>query len=311
MHSLTPAALIVLQRQHNVIAVRQLTEAGVTRSQREALLDAGVFEHVGHSVLRVVGMQVTRDSRLIELCLQHPAGMITGPTAGAVRQLRRMPRTAPIHFSLPHNARADVPPYVQLRRTRRLPDDHRLPLANGMVVPSWPRLAFDLAADLSDRSLASVIEQMLHERHCSEEDLAAIARELCAPARPGSKRFARVLVRRQGRLPSESDPELEVLNGLLERGVPVVPQVQLLELPNGGHVRIDLAVPAVRWAVEVDVHPTHLHLMGTTHDKRRDRQLHLIGWQVERITAIDLLDRSRCYDELAQLYVARCSALAA
>lgn len=311
MHSLNPAALIVLQRQSNIIAVRQLTEAGITRSQREALLEAGVFEHVGHSVLRVSGMPVTRDSRLIELCLQHPAGMITGPTAGAVRELRRMPRTSPLHFSLPHNARADVPASVRLRRSRRLPDEHRLTMSNGMVLPTWPRLVFDLAADLGDRSLASVIEQVLHDGRCTEEDLVAMARELCAPARPGSKRFARVLVRRQGRLPSESDPELDVLTGLQQRGVPVVPQVQILELPNGGRVRIDLAVPAVRWAVEVDVHPAHLHLIGTTKDKQRDRQLHLIGWQVERITAIDLLDRQRCFDELAQLYTARCAALAA
>ena len=305
------AALIVLQRQHNVIAARQLTDAGITRSQREALVRQHVLEHVGHSVFRVVGMPVTRDSRLIELCLQHPTGMITGPTAGAVRALRKMPRTSPIHFCLPHNSRADVPTYVHLRRTRRLPDEHRLTLPNGMVLPSWPRLAFDLAADVTDRSLASVIEQMLHDRHCTEEELAAIARELCAAARPGSKRFARVLVRRQGRAPSESDPELEVLMGLHARGVPAVPQTQILELPNGGRVRIDLAVPELRWAVEVDVHPSHLHLIGTTKDKQRDRQLHLIGWQVERITALDLLDPNRCFDELAQLYAVRRAALAA
>lgn len=311
MHSLTPAALIVLQRQSNVITARQLTAAGITRSQREALVDADVFEHVGQSVFRVVGMPVSRDTRLIELCLRHPAGMITGPTAGGIRGLRRMPRASPLTFALPHNSRADMPPSVVLRRTRRLPEDHRITLPNGMVVPSWPRLAFDLAADLGDRSLASVIEQMLHDDRCTEEELAAIARDLCAPARPGSKRFARVLVRRQGRLPSESDPELEVLVGLQQRGVPVVPQVQLLELPGGGRVRIDLAVPDLRWAVEVDVHPAHLHLLGTTKDKQRDRQLHLIGWQVERITAIDLLDRSRCFDELAQLYRARSAALAA
>lgn len=311
MFSLTPAALIVLQRQSNLISSRQLVATGVTRSQRESLVDTRVLEHVGQSVFRVVGAPVTRDTRLIALCLQHPAGMVTGPTAGSVRGLRRMPRTSPITFALPHNSRADVPSYVRLRRTRRLPDEHRVTLTNGMVVPSWPRLAFDLAADLGDRSLASVVEQILHDGHCTEADLAEIARDLCAPARPGSKRFARVLVRRQGRLPSESDPELEVLLGLQRRGVPVVPQVQLLELPNGSHVRIDLAVPDVRWAVEVDVHPTHLHLIGTTRDKQRDRQLHLIGWQVERITALDLLDRERCLDELAQLYAVRLAALVA
>ena len=72
-------------------------------------------------------------------------------------------------------------------------------------------------------------------------------------------------------------------------------------LPNGSVIRIDLAVPAIRWAVEIDVHPDHLLLQGTTKDKRRDRQCHLIGWQVERVTEIDLLDLASIVDELVAL----------
>ncbi|MBI4936161.1 MAG: hypothetical protein HY828_19980 [Actinobacteria bacterium] len=107
---------------------------------------------------------------------------------------------------------------------------------------TWPRLAFDLAADLGPRNLASVIEQMLHEQKCTEIELGAIARELCARGRPGSARFATTLLRRRGRAPSESHPELLVLEQLHQRGVPVVPQVELLHLPDGRTVRIDLAV---------------------------------------------------------------------
>ena len=94
-------------------------------------------------------------------------------------------------------------------------------------------------------------------------------------------------------------------------GVPVVPQLARLRLPNGANIRIDLAVPAVRWAIEIDVHPDHLLLEGTTRDKRRDRQCHLIGWQVERVTEIDLVDFPGLVDELVALYGARLAALAA
>lgn len=59
------------------------------------------------------------------------------------------------------------------------------------------------------------------------------------------------------------------------------------------------------WGVEVDVHPDHLLLHGTTADKRRDRQAHLIGWQIERVTALDLLDLEAVADELAALYLIR------
>ena len=74
-----------------------------------------------------------------------------------------------------------------------------------------------------------------------------------------------------------------------------------------GLIRIDMAVPALRWAVEVDVHPDHLSLEGTTGDKQRDRQLHLVDWEVERVTALELLNLPAILDELVELYRARSS----
>jgi hypothetical protein len=179
-----------------------------------------------------------------------------------------------------------------------------------MSVASWPRLAFDLSADLSKASLASVIEQMLNLRVVSIPQLSGIAKLMCARGRAGSRVFEQVLLEHHGGSPAESDPELRVLNGLLRRGIPVEPQIADLQLPNGRQVRLDLAVPAVRWGVEVDVHPAHLHLVGTTSDKQRDRQLHLIDWQVERVTALDLLDLDGILDELDTLFRERVANLA-
>jgi len=178
-----------------------------------------------------------------------------------------------------------------------------------MVVASWPRLAFDLSADLSRLDLVSVIDQMVHERRTDMSELMETAALLCARGRAGSSRFARVLAERGGRAALESHPEVRVFDGLVRRGVPVVAQVRHLELPDGGRIRIDMAVEPIRWAVEVDVHPAHVELAGTTRDKRRDRQLHLIDWQVERVTPLDLLDIRRVLDELTSLYHARTAAL--
>jgi hypothetical protein len=109
--------------------------------------------------------------------------------------------------------------------------------------------------------------------------------------------------------PAESHPEIEIADGLRRRGVPVVAQERSLELPNGRRVRLDLCVPAVKWAVEIDVHPTHFELRGGSNDRQRDRWCHRIGWQVERVTEIDLLDVEAICDELAELYRVRCAAL--
>ena len=311
MIPLTAPALITLGRQFNVISIDQLKQSGVSRHHREQLIAGGVLEHIGKSVLTVVGAPITLESRLAALCLQHPKGFVTGPTAGGLLGIRRMPRSSPIHFCLPHGAKASVPSFVHLRQTTCWSEDHRRSLGNGIMVPSWARLAFDLSADLRESDLASAVEQLLHRGDCTEEDLGEMARLLCAPRRPGSARFARVLLRRHGGVAAESHPELVVLEGLLDRGVPVEAQVAELMLRNGRRVRIDMAVRSVQWAVEVDVHPSHLHLSGTTRDKQRDRQLHLIGWQVERVTELDLLHPRAVLDELAELYRVRAAAFAA
>lgn len=123
-----------------------------------------------------------------------------------------------------------------------LPDRHVRRLDNGLVVANWARLAFDLAADLAPFDLLSVIDQMINDGHTDLAELASVGRLLCARGRSGSKEFGAVLLQRGGRAAAESHPELRVLDGLLRRGVPVVPQVRHLELPNGDRIRIDMAV---------------------------------------------------------------------
>jgi hypothetical protein len=167
-----------------------------------------------------------------------------------------------------------------------------------------------LAAILSVQDHASIVEQLIRDGHCTMAELAAVARRLCHPRRRGSLRFVRSLVERGERPAAESHPELVLAEALRARGVPVIPQVSDLVLLNGARIRIDLAVPEVRWAVEIDVHPDHFLLEGTTRDKRRDRQCHLIGWQVERVTEVDLIDVPSLVDELVALYLVRVDAAA-
>lgn len=309
MRQLTAASLQVLQRQQNLISFRQLAEAGVSRRVRDRLVSERALTPVAKSVLSVPGTALTVERRAITACLQHPHGHVSGPAAGRFVGLRRMPRLTDIAFVVPHGSRIDVPPGIRLRQSSLILPDHRRQLDNGMVVANWARLAFDLAGDLPWMDLLSVIEQMLHEGHTSMAELAAMGRSMCRPGRPGSGRFAEVLARRGAREPAESHPELRILYGLHRLGVPVIPQFRELQLPNGERIRIDMAVEEIRWAVEVDVHPHHAQLFGTTKDKRRDRQLHLIDWQVERVTPLDLLDLRGVLEELRSLHDARVEAM--
>lgn len=306
MSPLTAPALVVIQRQLGSITASQLRQCGVSDWSRRRLIDDRVLEPMAHSVYRVPGVPLTVEARLVVLCLQHPSGFITGPTAGALAGLRRMPQSSQVHLCTPHGLRLDVPNFVLLRQSTVTPPEHVRALANGIRLATFDRLSFDLARDLTVPDLSSVIEQLLQRNDTSVEALGAMARLLCAKGRPGSDVFAKVMLRRHDGAAAESHPELLVLRGLLRAGVPVQAQERLV-LPNGRSVRIDMAVPEVRWAVEVDVHSDHLGLEGSTKDKRRDRGMHSVDWQIERVTRIDLLDLRGILEELVALYHRRLS----
>ncbi len=309
MIDLTPKAFAILRRQHGHASVRQLAEAGVGRNARRRLIEGQELVAVHRSVLRISSAPFTFESRCVGLCLCHESGFVTGPSGGRLVGLRRMPAAEPIQFCVPHGIHLSDSGVV-VRQSRNVTPLDFVRLASGIVVASGPRLAFDLARDLSPMDLASVIEQMIQRKMCTMASLGATARRLCHPTRPGSKEFARTLIGRGDRPASESHPEVVLADALRSRGVPVQPQFRDLDLPDGSKVRLDLAVPAVRWGIEIDVHPDHLLLDGTTKDKRRDRQCHRVGWQIERVTEIDLLDLVGLVEELVALYETRNAAAA-
>jgi hypothetical protein len=310
MTDLTPAALAVFAQHHNVATGPMLQRAGVGRARRRRLLEAALLEVVHRCVYRLAGAPDTLESRCAALCLAHPSGFITGPTGGRLAGLRRMGRDDRVHFSVPHGSNIGPIVGVVLRQTTVIDPSHIVLRSDGIRVASATRLAFDLAADLSDLDHSSVVEQLLAERKVSLASLGVIGRRLVHPARPGSAQFVHTMERRIGGGALESHGEVRLAHALRERGVPVEAQVTGLPLPDGRRVRIDLAVPDVKWGIEIDGHGEHFHLQGGTSDRRRDRLCHLIGWQIERVTPLDLADIDALCDELVELYRARCRAIA-
>jgi very-short-patch-repair endonuclease len=109
--------------------------------------------------------------------------------------------------------------------------------------------------------------------------------------------------------PHDSHPELVLGQLLRERGVPVLNQAPVERAPSRRQAFVDLAVPAVRWGVELDIHPEHETFDGRGRDAHRARELHRADWQIERVVAADMADPRRLADELADCYRRRCDHL--
>ena len=70
-------------------------------------------------------------------------------------------------------------------------------------------------------------------------------------------------------------------------------------------MHVDLAVPDIKWGIELDIHPEHRSIEGHGGDARRYRSLHLVEWQVEPVSEADMANLATLADELTALYHAR------
>jgi hypothetical protein len=308
MSELTPSAVRWLAAHHGVITTKQLRDKKVGRKSQLRLTARGVLRPVYKGVFVITSTPSSLPQRCVALCAAHPAGFVTGPTAGALLGLRRMPSTAALHFMIRHGAK--VPPVkgVRFRQTTNLRENDRRDRGDGLVVASWARLAFDLAADLRPLDHLSVLNQLLDDRWVDIEALAAIAKRLAHPSRRGSALFLRNLARLGGR-PLDSHPEVMLAEALRARGIPIEHQAPLPRASNGHRAHVDLAVPAIRWGIELDIHPEHRTCDGHASDVRRKRDLHRLDWQIEPVAELDMDQVEDVANELAVLYRLRCRAV--
>lgn len=286
MTHLPAAAHRLFARQHGVASNDQLMETGLTRHQLVHLERCGALVSVVYGAYASPSAPRTELMRCAAITLARPHVAIAGPTAGRIWGFRRLPPDRRIHLLAPPGANpAESPAFVTFH-TKAFTCDDIVQRDDGIRITTQIRTALDLARHLGGDSLLSVIEQAMHDAGATTADMRAIA----APwlnRRPWVKRFWHALDRRLDGDAAESDPEVRVGVELKRAGVVGLVRQFPQTLPGFGPVRFDLAVPDLRWAVEVDVFPTHDETVGAMADARRDRAARSIGWSVLRISRAD------------------------
>ncbi len=214
MKELTPAALRWLADHHGVITTSALRSSEVGRSTVDRLVRAGVLRIAGKGVYVLTATRSTLEQRCVVLSAVHPTGYVTGPTAGVLYDLRRMPPASALHFGCRHGDHLPTEPGVRFRQTRALTASDRRIRPDGIIVARPRRLAFDLATDLPPLDHVSVLQQLLDRRLVTFEELVQVGDRLCHPARPGSTRFEESLHRLDRGAPAQSHPEVILAEAL-------------------------------------------------------------------------------------------------
>jgi very-short-patch-repair endonuclease len=196
-----------------------------------------------------------------------------------------MPPDQRIHVLAPPASHPTVAPWVVPYRTAHVHHHDIIERSDGIRVTSRARTAFDLARTLSPLDLRSVIEQAMADGGHNDDEMVAVAIDWLSPRRRWARTFLEQLDRRVTGGGAESHHELVLAEALVTAGIRGLVRQYTIELPGYGRARFDLAVPSLRWAIEVDVHPTHREAAGIASDVRRDEAAGSIGWHVSRVPA--------------------------
>jgi very-short-patch-repair endonuclease len=292
--------------QRGLVSRDQLDAAGVTRRRRTELIGSRFLEPLHRGVYRLGSHDVGFEQSCLAACLALPDAVVSGPSAGRLLGLRRMP-TGPVHVMT--TARPTELKGVVVHRTTTLRPADWMTRDDGIRTLRPVRLAADLARLLDDHDLESVLEQLIDRGLASVPALHACGRRLSGSGRDGIRRFGRVLNDRPAwNRPKDSDLEVRLFRALAANGVVLEAQVRI-DLGDGHWVHLDGADRARRFGVEVDHVTWHGGRLATQHDKWRDRQVMRLGWLVARVTDDDIVRRlNSTVEDLCEIYRLRAAA---
>jgi hypothetical protein len=301
-----PEVLTHSRSQYGLVTLTQLSGSGVTHRRRTELLGCGFLVQAHRGVYRLGTHDVGFEQSCLAACLALPTVVVSGPSAGRLLGLRRMP-TGPVHV-MARSRNTELNDVVFHRTTTLGPADWTT-RDDGIRLLRPVRLAADLARFLDDHDLESVLEQLIDRGLASVPAMHACGRRLAGSGRDGIRRFGRVLSSRPAwNKPKDSDLEVRLFRELAANGVVLETQVRI-DLGGGRWLNLDGADRARRFGVEVDHVSWHGGRLAAQRDKWRDRQLMRIDWLVARVTDEDIERRLQStVGELCEIHRLRAAA---
>jgi very-short-patch-repair endonuclease len=307
-----PAELSASVAAHHGIVTRvELVAAGISNDRLRRAVTSGALRRLHMGVYHVTSAPLTFEARCAAACLADDEAVVTGPAAGRLWKFHHVWLPDEPIVAVAHN-RSPLNRGVVVRRTNVLDGVDWVQRDDGIRIASPPRAWFDCARDLDDERFERLTEWVL-DHHASVPTLWRTRARLNQGGRPGLARVNRVLSQRDvWQKPAGSGLELKVLRALEERGVRGLVRQHPIRLGDGSIIHPDGALPAIKWAVEIDHVTWHGGRFDAQRDKGRDRHLRRVGWQVDRVTDHEVRsDLAGTISELIELIALRRNALAA
>ena len=284
-------------RQHGVVALRQLREVGLSASGVRSRVARGRLHPVHRAVYAVGRSKLTGHGHWMAVVLAcGPSAVLSHRSAAGLWGLRRdSRRKSDICLPSP-SARAKQA--IDVHRSVTLTADDVTP-ADGIPCTSVARTLVDLGDVVHRRAVERAVEQsdVLRLFDLSEVQRAI---ERAGPRRTGI--LLSVLEELDGTTLTETDLE-EAFLALCRAAALPSPEVNVwMTLPDGTPARIDFLWRPERLAVETDGGPFHRTRQSRERDARRDQLLRLMAFEPVRFTGRQVAREprwvKRCLTEL-------------
>jgi hypothetical protein len=265
------------ERQHGVVACRQLLQAGLTRQAIRHRVRVGRLHCLYRGIYAAGHRLLSPEARWMAAALTGGSGaVLSHRSAAALWRIR--PWRGDVDITLPSSRRPR--PGITWHVTK-LPADEITSLA-AIPVTTAPRTLLDLAAVLDHRGVERAMNEAEVQRHGDTLSLPALLARY--PRRRGAAAIRAILTSADLRTTlTRSELEERFLRFLADWGLPR-PELNVFIGVRGGFVEADCVWRGARLIAELDGRAVHGTAAAFERDRARDRALNAAGWRVVRIT---------------------------
>jgi len=264
------------ERQHGVVARRQLMSLGMAKTLIHGRVEAGLLIPVFHGVFALGHQRVSRRGRFMAAVLASgPGAVLSHGSAMELWGLRRS--RGPIEVLRasggPRNPRGEL----RLHQTRALPDDH-VAQKEGIPVTSVERAFLDMAGRLDAKQQEHALVDADRSGMVRWNELQRMVRGW--RGKKGIGRLRGVAMELDPRAADTKSPlEVDFLALCREFGVSL-PVVNVFVGPH----EVDFLWPAPKVVVETDGYAYHRDRRAFEEDHKRTVALTAAGYEVHRAT---------------------------
>jgi hypothetical protein len=271
--------------QGGAVRLEQALEFGMTRDQVKHRLRTGRWSALVRGSYLVAPM-ITAEDYLRAAVASLPNAVVSHEAAAELHGLSYVKRglaTVMVYSQTTHEF-----PGVTIRRSHDLAPDH-LFVRNGLPVTTAPRTIVDLAAVVSRRNLAAILDDAVAAKLTAVPSVASVAEAVGRSGKPGTKNLRSVLEERleSGLIGTPLENKGNALLLTIEEATPTFEYA----IPWRPEHRFDAAYPVNQLAIEWDSLRWHLQRSAFDRDRARDREAIAHGWRVLRFTWSDVTER--------------------